>query len=193
MPFNLLKKVQQNLGYPELKKVDPNSQDVIFDTPVSEQTRLGQAAIPAVLTGLYKYIETDEGLNAITSPNESVNWLEVIFGDTAPEMINKIAAYSNCPTDAVTTKVNEITNESVRVIREYLNAPGNVLNPKDFMVSQRLNILPYLPAVLRTGELLKDSTLDDRTNKMRGPVSNFMHGMEGIFSPGNTSTKEENF
>ncbi|HKB45542.1 MAG TPA: hypothetical protein VKC90_14175 [Chitinophagaceae bacterium] len=193
MPFNLLKTVQQNLGYPELKKVDPNTQDVIFDTPVSDQTRLGQAAIPAVLTGLYKYIETDEGLKRITAANESVNWLEAIFGDTGTEIINKIAAYSNCPFDTVIVKVHEIANESVRVIREHINAPGNVLKLRDFMSVQRLNILPYLPAALRTGELLKDSTLDDRTNKMSGPVSSFMHGMEGIFSPGNTSTKKENF
>src|SRR5258706_15110151 len=105
MPFNLLKTVQQNLGYPELKKVDPNTQEVIFDTPVSDQTKLGQAAIPAVLTGLYKYIETDEGLNTVNSKNESLNWLEAIFGDIAPEIINKIAVYSNCPADTVTAKI----------------------------------------------------------------------------------------
>jgi len=193
MPFNLLKTVQQNLGYPELKKVDPNTQDVIFDTPASDQTRLGQAAIPAVLTGLYKYIETDEGLNVITSASESPHWLEAIFVDTASEIINKVTAYSNCPANSVTAKVHEIANESVKVIREHINAPGNILKLRDFMSAQRLNILPYLPAALRTGELLKDSTLDDRTNKMSGPVSSFMHGMEGIFSPGHTSTKEENF
>jgi hypothetical protein len=195
MPFNLLKTIQQNLGYPELKKVDPNTQDVIFDTPVSDQTRLGQAAIPAVLTGLYKYIETDEGLKTITSvsPSESVTWIEKIFTDAAPELITKIADYSNSPYDIANSKVYEIANEAVRVIKEHLNSPGNISNVRDFMLAQRNNILPYLPAALQTGKLLNESALDDRTNKMKGPVSNFMHGIETIFSGSDNPDNKDKF
>lgn len=193
MPFNLLKTVQQNLGYPELKKVDPNTQEVVLDTPVSDQTKLGQAAIPAVLTGLYKYIETDEGLKAITTPGGSASWIEKIFADATPELITKIADYSNSPYDIANSKVYEIANEAVRVIREHLNSPGNILNVRDFMLTQRNNILPYLPATLQTGKFLNESTLDDRTNKMKGPVSNFMHGIESIFSGSDDADNKDKF
>jgi hypothetical protein len=193
MPFNLLKTVQQNLGYPELKKVDPNTQEVIFDFNVSDQTKLGQAAIPAVLTGLYRYMETDEGMAAITSKNESANWVEKIFGDSTTELITKIADYSDYPYDTANSKVYEIANEAVKVIREHINTPGNVLSLKDFMLTQRNNILPYLPAALQTGKLLNDSTLDDRTNKMKGPVSNFMHGIESILSGADKADNSDKF
>ncbi|MEO7924436.1 MAG: hypothetical protein ABIR30_12220 [Chitinophagaceae bacterium] len=52
------------------------------------------------------------------------------------------------------------------------------------MNDQRHNILVYLPAALNLGDLLKDESLDDRTNKMEGPVSNFMHKIEDILSQG---------
>jgi len=34
------------------------------------------------------------------------------------------------------------------------------------------------------GDILNDDTLDDRTNKMEGPISNFMHSIENKFSGG---------
>jgi len=35
---------------------------------------------------------------------------------------------------------------------------------------------------LQIGKLLNDSTLDDRTNKMEGPISGLMHAIEKKFS-----------
>jgi hypothetical protein len=32
------------------------------------------------------------------------------------------------------------------------------------------------------GDILHDETLDDRTNKMEGPISNFMHKIEDKLS-----------
>jgi hypothetical protein len=34
------------------------------------------------------------------------------------------------------------------------------------------------------GDLLNDEALDDRTNKMEGPISNFMHKIENNLSGG---------
>jgi predicted ArsR family transcriptional regulator len=55
MSVNLLEKVQQNLGYAPLHKIDPNNaQEVtVHNEP---QYQFAQAAIPAVLTALYKYV-----------------------------------------------------------------------------------------------------------------------------------------
>ncbi|HVX48921.1 MAG TPA: hypothetical protein VHB48_02150, partial [Chitinophagaceae bacterium] len=58
----------------------------------------------------------------------------------------------------------------------------NPVAVSNFMKAQRDNILHYLPASLQIGKLLDDETLDDRTNKMDGPVSGFMHTIEKVFS-----------
>ena len=52
----------------------------------------------------------------------------------------------------------------------------------NFFTNQRTQILTRLPAALNMGELLQDSTIDDQTNKMEGPMSGLMHGIEKIFS-----------
>jgi len=46
------------------------------------------------------------------------------------------------------------------------------------MNSQRHTILSHLPAVLKIGDTLNEETFDDRTNKMEGPVSSFLHKIE---------------
>ena len=53
-----------------------------------------------------------------------------------------------------------------------------------FMSSQRHNILVHLPAALQLGDFLHDNAMDDRTNKMEGPVSNVMHTIENKLSGG---------
>jgi hypothetical protein len=55
---------------------------------------------------------------------------------------------------------------------------------RNYMNSQRHNILVYLPAALNIGDVLNDEGLDDKTNKMEGPVSNFMHKIENTLSGG---------
>jgi hypothetical protein len=60
---------------------------------------------------------------------------------------------------------------------------------KLFFSNQRNNILLYLPAELKMGELLHNDTLDDNTNKMEGPVSSLMQSIGSAFS--NPVTGEE--
>ena len=55
---------------------------------------------------------------------------------------------------------------------------------KTFMGNHRHNILVYLPAALQAGYLLDDNAIDDRTNKMEGPVSSFMHSIENKLAGG---------
>jgi hypothetical protein len=42
----------------------------------------------------------------------------------------------------------------------------------------------HLPAAMQLGYLLNDNAMDDRTNKMEGPVSSFMHTIENKLSGG---------
>ena len=53
---------------------------------------------------------------------------------------------------------------------------------QNLMTTQRHEILRYLPTGLNLGELLNDETLEDKTNKMEGPISSLMHKIEGSFS-----------
>jgi hypothetical protein len=41
-----------------------------------------------------------------------------------------------------------------------------------------------LPPALQMGDLLNDNTMDDRTNKMEGPISSMMHSIENKLSGG---------
>ena len=193
MPFNLIKAIQERLGFPHLQKVNPNTQE-IESGDISANGKLGQAAIPAVLIGLYKYIETDEGLKTFNESNGSGNWFEKIFDGTSALVIDKVADYSNSPKGEVDKRVHDIADEAVKTVKEQItsNKTATLLNVRDYMSSQRADILAHLPAALQTGEILNDDTLDDRTNKMRGPVSSFMHGIENIFSgPGNKNAEPD--
>lgn len=61
MSINLLQTVQENLGYSPLQKIDANTQLVTVEANTPGEERFSQAAIPAVLTALYKYSQTDKG------------------------------------------------------------------------------------------------------------------------------------
>lgn len=62
---------------------------------------------------------------------------------------------------------------------------------KDFLTSQRHNILLYLDPILQLGKYIGDDTIDDSTNKMEGPVSDLMHNIGQIFSGSGNDEKEE--
>jgi hypothetical protein len=49
MSVNLLKNVQEALGYPALQKMDPNTQKMIHDEKTPDEDLFSQAAVPAVL------------------------------------------------------------------------------------------------------------------------------------------------
>jgi hypothetical protein len=189
MSVNLIKAIQENLGYPELKKIDPNSQEFSIGRDEAITNKFSQAAIPAVLTGLYRYSQTDEGAADILNIKSSNNWVAKIFDDNRKEAIEKITAYAHLSNVEPVAKMNEIANEAVKITKENLPANAGIKEVKDFFSGQVNNILPYLPVELKMGELLHDNTLDDNTNKMEGPVSSLMHSIGSAFS--NPVTGEE--
>ena len=75
-----------------------------------------------------------------------------------------------------------IAAEAIRILRQDAgeNAPATKI--KTYLNEQRHHVLTYLPAAMQLGELLHDDTMDDRTNKMEGPISNFMHKIENNMS-----------
>ncbi|MEO5890374.1 MAG: hypothetical protein ABIQ31_08985 [Ferruginibacter sp.] len=182
MSINLIDSIQKNLGFPPLQKIDPNTQEVKVDDNKPNEHRFSQAAIPAVLTGLYKYSTTDVGAENILRGDISTNWVNIIFEDTKGEVVQKISDYSFVPSDSALSRLNDIATESIRLIRENVKPEGKMMDVKNFMSGQTNNILSYLPEALHMGELLRDTTLDDNTNKMEGPISSLMHKIGSAFS-----------
>ena len=181
MSFNILEGVRQSLNYPPLQRVDPNTQEVPQNEKGVMADKFGQAAIPAVLTGLYRFVQSDEGAEEFLTPNKTGNWVEKIFDDHKKEVVDRIAIYANIPRRVAASGMNVIAKESIRMIREKLhNATPMAL--KHFFHGQINTILPYLPAEVHTGEWLHYSALDDNTNKMKGPISSLVQGIGAAFS-----------
>lgn len=182
MSINLLVKVQENLNYPPLQKIDPNTQQVKTDSTTTTLNNFSQAAIPAVLTGLCKYSTTDNGATEILRGDNATNWVTKIFNDNKNEVIDKINSYATLSNDASVAQLNNIANEAIKITKENVTDAATIKDVKIFLSNQLNNILPYLPAALHVGNLLDDDTLDDNTNKMEGPISSLMHSIGSAFS-----------
>lgn len=189
MAINLVEKLQENLRLAPLQKIDPNTQEVKKPEDQSVQDYLPQAAIPTVLLGLYKYSRSVEGNTEILSEYGSGTLLELIFGDVTPRVVAKVASYTGNDDGYTADKMEVIAQEAARITKENLQGKVTGKSVKDFLTDQRHNILVYLPAGLQIGELLHDDTIDDRQNKMEGPMSGHMHWWEKLFS--SSPPKEE--
>ena len=184
MTTNLVETIQKNLDYPALKKVDPNVQDVKGKDTDEVVGQLAQAAIPAILTGLYKLSRNNEGSAKILSTDASDDSLSILFDGTEHQLVEKVAQYAGVSANQAESHLENIADESIRLVKESVGPGADAPKLKQFMNDQRHNILVYLPAALNLGDILKDETLDDKTNKMEGPVSNLMHKIENKLSQG---------
>lgn len=181
MSVNLLESIQVNLNYPALKKIDPNTQEVTADD--KPEHRFSQAAIPAVLTGLYKYGFTDEGAATILRGNKSTDWVTEIFGEESDAVVAKVIDYDGpLSTNNAKEEMNLIAAEAVRLVKENLPESPSEIDVKNFLAAQRVTILTYLPPSLKMGEFFNDDSIDDNTNKMEGPISSLMHNIGSAFS-----------
>ena len=188
MSISLLETVQQNLGYAPLHKIDPNTQDTAWDkTPM--ENRFGQAALPAVLTAMYLFVQADECAAEILKDDPADNWVDRIFVDNTRPAIQIIADYSGQSVEETVKRLTVIANEAARVTKAHLPTDAGIKDVKLFFTNQRNNILLYLPVALHMGELLHNNTLDDNVNKMEGPISSLMKIIGGAFT--NPVTEKE--
>lgn len=189
MSVNLITIIQENLGFPALEKIDPTTQQPATATDEVTENKFGQAAIPAVVTGLYKFVQSDEGATEFLNENDNINWVAKIFDDNRMEAVQTISAYAKRLNADPAAKMNAIAREAVKVVKANLPADAGIKEVKTFFSNQRNNILVYLPAELKMGKLLHDNTLDDDTNKMEGPISSLIKSIGSAFS--NPVTGEE--
>ena len=192
MAINLVEAIQQNLDLPALQKIDPNTQEVKKPENVSAADYLGQAAIPAVLLGLYKFSGNKEGNAAIVNGSLSDNLLGRIFGNAKEEVVQRVAEYTGNTNEYTDQNMELIAGEAIQLINENISGQTSDEAVRTFLIDQRNNILVYLPAELQIGKVLHDNTIDDRTNKMEGPISSHMHWLEKFF-PSTDRKKEENW
>ena len=178
---NIVDILQESAGFDPLQKIDPNTQDA-DKTKMTKTDLLGQAAIPAVLVGLYKYSRDENNANDIIRKDITSDWANVIFGENKSSVSKEVADYAGIPSDEANIELKCITEMAVEKIRETVGENADSVQVKKFFTDQRNNILLYLPAALQIGDMIHDPTLDDRTNKMEGPVSNAMHKIEKIFA-----------
>jgi len=181
---NIVEIIQSDLGYPAIQKVDPNSQETRENAGKSSRERLAQAAIPAVLAGFFKLTRTDKGCNDILEGGDKKNWLGKLFGEKKELAVEKIAHYASIAIGAVAVSMEDIAREAINIIHEAAGEKPTVEKLRSYMSSQRHHILIYLPAALQLGDLLNDNGMDDRTNKMEGPMSSLMHTIENKLSGG---------
>jgi hypothetical protein len=189
MSDNLIKTITENLGFPPLKKMDPNKQKPVTVNEDIPEDKFSQAAIPAVLTGLYRFVQTDEGASEVLKADNNAQWVSRIFDGHSNEAIQTISEYAKLSNQDPVTMMNAIANEAVKIANENLIANAGIVEVKQFFNDQKSDILLYLPAKLKMGKLLDDNTLDDNTNKMEGPISSLMHSIGSTFS--NPVTAEE--
>jgi hypothetical protein len=186
MTNSIIDTIQANLGLGEIEKIDPNTQEARHTGH-----SLAQAAIPTVLLGLYKYASTEIGADEILH-RDNQDWLGIFFGSNKQGAVQKVAAYTGGEDAEVESVMDRISREAVRILREKAPANASPSQAKSFIMDQRSDILKRLPAELQIGDLLNDNTLDDRTNKMEGPMSNHMHFLEKLFSGGTTEDQKKN-
>ncbi len=189
MSIHLTEAVQQNLGYAPLKKIDPNTQVVIIEKGSPDEHSFGQAAIPSILTAFYKYIQLDEGATSFLQNKYTNEWVNQIFGEQSQTAVASIAAYTRDLNDDPFILMNRIADEVVAVVKQHLPPEADFKDVRMFFSNERNNILLYLPAELNMGGILDDETLDDRTNKMEGPISSLVQSIGAAFSTPDTQEK----
>jgi hypothetical protein len=181
MTDNLIKHLQDYLGA-HIEKVDPNTQAISDDIHPHRYDLLAQAAVPAVLVAYYKFTRTELGVKEIIADNGKQPPLDYLLEGNKNELVKRIAAYAKVPAEQAENTMDAVADECLRFVRNEL---GSTLTPESlqlYFAGQRHSILSHLPEDLLVGELLNDSTIDDRTNKMEGPASGLAQSIQNLFS-----------
>ena len=191
MSINILEQLIKNVSMPALIKVDPNTQEVKPIADNEKENKLMQAIVPTAVAGVYDCARSEEGLDFLAGTSTTTDWLNLLFAKNAPEVRERLATYADNTTYAVQTHFNSVAAEAVQILRNAATENDRRISIRNIAGAQRDLFLPYLPAELRIGKLLDDNTMDDRTNKMEGPVSSFMHKIETMLT-GQESKEDAN-
>lgn len=178
MAQSLVQVVQQHLAYTHLERESPNVQSISGQKSSCHPEKLDQACISAVLAGIYQFTREEDDANKLMNPKLRPTWLEVVFWQYPMKLQSKIAAYTGCQVHLIRQRLYAVAEKAVMEIRQTVGPKGTGKDIKSYLTSQRMSILSRLPSGLEVGNLVHNNSLDDATNKMHGPFSDFMHWIE---------------
>lgn len=182
--------IQEQMGFPPLQKVDPNTGDV-KDQHQEGRQRLGQAAIPAALAIVAKYAASDRGLQRLSAGPEESNWLKEILGSGRHAMVRQVAEYAGSDPATASRTVQEAIQLAVHHGAHLTSANEASSAQQTYYASLLTEALSFLPAAVPVGKLMDDDTLDDQTHKMEGPLSNLAHSIGNVFSDGRSEDPKD--
>ena len=131
--------LQQHFNYSPLQKIDPNTQEVT-DNDTTTAGEFGQAAIPVILAGLYKFTRSDEGADTVISGENSPSWVKTIFADQHQQIIKRVADYAATDYDTTENKLNAIAVKAVELIKEAAGPDPKNIVVKELMVAFLMHI-----------------------------------------------------
>ena len=181
--MNLIEEMQKVSGRSPVEKVDPNTQKTADEISGNENL-LPQAVIPIALLGLYHFSRNGDNAWQLVVKNSSEyhNWKNKLYGNHSDEVAQHVADYTHTTKEFAGNALDHATNLAVNIINESLGGKATGKSIAHILEDNRSNILTHLPATLQIGSIVGDTTIDDNTNKMDGPMSNLMHLFEKIFS-----------
>ena len=177
--MNLIEEIAAHLGYPPLEKIKPINDEPAADAIINNEQLFAQAAIPAVLVALYKYSLSDEGAANIIGTERT--WANNLFFNEASQVVGTIASYSGKTEGEVQQALPKVIEASITKINEANSSDNTMHTVRNYLANERNQFLPYLPPQLHMGDVLQDNTIDDKTNKMEGPVSNLIKSIGNVF------------
>ncbi len=180
--MNTIDNIREQLGFPPFQKIDPNTQEIPELVEDGKSSKTGQATITAVLTAMYQQSRTNEGFNLMLNKDKNIPWSDNLFGNDAENVVERISQYVNESKTLIKSIIEDTGNTAWHTAANSLEGQVNFETFSKFFSGMRNDLLHYLPPALQLGTILNDSSFDDRTNKMEGPVSGFMHKIEKIFS-----------
>jgi len=179
MAIDIIQEMKNYLGNAPVPKIDPNTQEPVKETKNFLNDVEG-AAIPVVLLGFYKNTRNENDANNVMQQDDATT-LKTLFKEHTEQVIKTVSNHSNADEGEAKAAMEKTVAAVKKVVRNNVKDLSG-FNVMAFFSNQRTNILKHLPAELHSGELLNDPAMDDRTNKMEGPMSGMMHGIEKIFS-----------
>jgi len=179
--MNTIEIIQRNLGYSGLEKIDPNTQQPQGGENQIGNHALAQAGIPSVVLGIFNRLEQEPVLDPLFK-NDKCAALENIFGKQADEVVRRVREYAQTGAEDTRLELEHIAAETLRIVRDSTGGGLDAKTVRTYVANNKPDILLYLPPSLEMGKLLRNNNLDDRTGKMEGPVSSFMHSVEKKFN-----------
>lgn len=183
MAIDLVTEVQKRLGLAPLEKVNPNDQSKNRDGQQLSDP-VTQGSVIGALTALYKLTRGTENTDKLLLSGKGSQWLDLLYPQGLAPLVSAIVPEG--AGDEIRSRSENLIRQTAETAQAILYEElGNKLSSehvKTYMSGQRNSLLQYLPGGQKLGELLNDAMLEDRTQKMRGPISSMAHGIEQMFS-----------